>query len=277
MGPKTAIVAGGGVLPTLLGQRLEADGTEFLLAEMEGFAAENPNGWPLEPLIVERLALFLKRLKALQVTRVVFAGALARPALDPARIDPETVPLLARLVPALQSGDDALLREVVAVFEEAGFDVVGVDAICPDLVPAAGVLGAVQPTDHDKGDAARGVEILATLSPLDIGQGCVVAQGLCLAIETLPGTDAMLDWVADVAITRRPQAGGGRGVFYKAPKQGQDLRIDMPAIGPDTVARVARAGLAGIAFQAGGILLLDREATLTAADAAGLFLWARPA
>ncbi len=73
----------------------------------------------------------------------------------------------------------------------------------------------------------------------------------------------------------RPNATGARGVFYKAPKPGQDLRVDLPTLGPDSVAQAAAAGLAGIAWQAGGVIVLDRAATIAAADAAGLFLWAR--
>jgi len=103
-----------------------------------------------------------------------------------------------------------------------------------------------------------------------------VAQGLCLAVETLPGTDAMLDFVA-LHARLRPDPSGARGVFYKAPKLGQDRRIDLPALGPETIRRAAAAGLAGVAFEAGGVLLLDRAATIAAAEAAGLFLWARPA
>ncbi|MEH6775017.1 MAG: UDP-2,3-diacylglucosamine diphosphatase LpxI, partial [Cereibacter changlensis] len=88
-----------------------------------------------------------------------------------------------------------------------------------------------------------------------------------------PGTDAMLDWVAQTA--RRPNPQGAKGVFYKAPKPGQDRRIDLPALGVETVRRAAAAGLAGIVWQAGGVITLDRAAMLAEAEAHGLFLWSR--
>ncbi len=116
---------------------------------------------------------------------------------------------------------------------------------------------------------------MAGLGHLDIGQGAVVAQGLCLAVETLPGTEAMLDFVA-AHPNLRPNPDGAQGVFYKAPKPGQDRRIDLPTLGPDSVAQAMRAGLAGIAWQAGGVIVLDRAETVAAAREAGLFLWARP-
>lgn len=273
--PATALIAGTGALPVLLAQRLEAEGQPFLLAEMEGHPAEARPGWRVEQFCVEQLALLFDLLRAADVTRVVFAGAVARPRIDPTRIDPKTAQFLPRLLGAFQQGDDALLRTVIALFEEAGFEVVGAEAIAPELVPGEGVLTAAQPSDADRQDAARAAEIVAALGALDVGQGAVVAQGLCLAVETLPGTDAMLQWVADVAGARRPDAQGARGVFYKAPKPGQERRVDLPAIGPGTIAAAARAGLAGVVIEAGGVMVLDRAATLAEAERAGLFLWAR--
>lgn len=108
-----------------------------------------------------------------------------------------------------------------------------------------------------------------------MGQGVVVAQGQCLAIETLPGTAAMLDFAARHA-GLRPNPNGAKGVFWKAPKPGQDMRIDLPTLGPDSLTQAAAAGLAGIAWQAGGVILLDRDEAVRRAEAAGLFLWAMP-
>ena len=123
--------------------------------------------------------------------------------------------------------------------------------------------------------AARAAAIVGAIGGLDIGQGAVVAQGLCLAVETLPGTDAMLDFAALHAARLRPDPKGGRGLLYKAPKPGQDRRIDLPTLGLRSVEKAAAAGLAGIAWEAGGVILLDRERMVDAAGEAGLFLWAR--
>ena len=101
-----------------------------------------------------------------------------------------------------------------------------------------------------------------------------MAQGLCLALETLPGTQAMLAFAA-AHQGLRPDPNGARGVFFKAPKPGQDRRIDLPTVGPDTVAQAEAARLSGIGWRAGGTVLLDRPATIAAAQAAGLFLWSR--
>ncbi|MDF3606088.1 LpxI family protein [Paracoccus sp. DMF-8] len=115
---------------------------------------------------------------------------------------------------------------------------------------------------------------MSELGRLDIGQGAIVAQGLCMAVESLPGTQAMLEFMRDHR-DLRPNPNGSKGVLFKAPKPAQDRRIDLPTIGPDTVRQAVEADLAGIAWEAGGVILLERERAIQDAQAAGLFLWAR--
>lgn len=272
----TAIVAGNGVLPHLLGKAMQASGEGFLVAQAAGTEPPLEESWRRETFHVERLAVFLEHLADLGVGRVVFAGATRRTALDPSLVDPKTATWLPRLVTQFQKGDDSFLRTVIALFEEAGFTVVGAHDVAPDLLAPAGVLTKAQPDDVARGDAARAATLAGLLGQQDVGQGAVVAEGQCLALETLPGTDAMLQFVAQVRAAR-PDFGPGGGVFYKAPKPNQDRRIDLPAIGPSTVEGCVRAGLRGIVYEPGGVLLLDREKLLHAADAAGMFLWGREA
>ena len=262
-----ALIAGTGALPALLA----AAAPGWRICEMEGFPAAVPGAEPLR-FRVERLVPFLDALLDAGVKQVCFAGAMQRPRLEPEFFDARTASLVPRLVGALQAGDDATLRAVIDLFEDWGFEVVGADTLAPDLVPGEGLLCG-DPGARDEADATRAAEIVAALGAVDVGQGAVVAEGLCLATEALPGTDAMLDFAAAhrARLIRSPKS----GVFFKAPKPGQDRRIDLPAIGPQTVAKAAAAGLAGIVFEAGGVLLLDRAATIAAAEETGLFLWGR--
>jgi hypothetical protein len=266
---RLALIAGTGALPRLLAEAMDEP---FLIAEMQGFASELSGREPVR-FRIERLAPFLDHLLDVGVGRVVLAGAMRRPQIEPELFDARTATLVPRLVAAMQAGDDAMLRAVIGIFEDWGFEVVGAGQVAPDLVPGPGVLTGTVGA-QDEADAARAAAIVAALGAADLGQGAVVVQGLCLAVETLPGTDAMLDFAARHG-GLRPDPAGGRGVVYKAPKPGQDLRVDQPVIGPETVACAAAGGLAGIAWEAGGILLLDRAATIAAAEASGLFLWAR--
>ncbi len=269
----TAIIAGTGALPRLVADELTAAGTPPVIAGVHGYAIEGLTAdVEFRP---ERLMPFIRTLQDRGVGQLVFAGAVQRPRLDPAMFDPETAALVPRILAAMQQGDDGLLRGVIGFFEEAGLPVVGVEAVAPGLLPGEGVLGALSPGRSDERDAARAAQIVAALGALDVGQGAVVAQGLCLALESLPGTDAMLRFVAgiDPALRRDPKQ--GRGVLYKAPKPGQDRRIDLPTLGPQTVVAAAEAGLGGIVFEAGGVQILHRAETVAEADRHGLFLWGR--
>lgn len=267
---KTAVIAGQGALAPAVIKALRAAGEDPLVAAPEGYA---PDGVAALPFRLERLVPFLDHLRDEGVTRVSFAGAVRRPALNPELFDPQTATLVPRIVTAMRSGDDAALRTVLEIFEEWGLAIAATPDIVPDLVPGPGLLCGA-PSEADRADAARGRAIVEGLGGLDLGQGAVVAQGLCLAVETLPGTQAMLEFAARHQHLR-PDPGGAKGVFYKAPKPEQDRRIDLPALGPDTVAQAARAGLAGIAWEAGGVILLDRARMIADAQSAGIFLWAR--
>ncbi len=256
------LIVGEGRLPQILAARFP----EALVLGLEGFA-----GVGAETFRMETLGTLLAGLPRRGVQRVCFAGAIRRPAIDPSRIDAATAPLVPRLEAAMAGGDDAALRAVVALFEERGLAVVGPADLAPELLAGAGRLGRVAPDPAAEADMRRADAVLRAMDPLDLGQGCVVAAQQVLAIEALPGTDWML---ASVAALRRegPPVPGG-GVLMKRPKAGQDRRVDLPVIGPGTVGAARDAGLAGLAVAAGGVLVLDRQETVAAADAAGLFLW----
>lgn len=256
-----AIIAGRGVLPELL---LEAGAAHLVCFAGVEVAVEGATS-VIEARFEELGKLFFD-LSVAGVRDVVFAGGMTRPELDPGRLDATTKALMPRLAAAMGQGDDALLRDVLALFEERGFRIIGPDALRPDLVAQPGCLAG---NPLPEGDIARARAVLEALGPLDVGQGAVAAQGQVLGVETLQGTDAMLRFVAGTV----PNSGG---VLVKRPKPGQDLRVDMPAIGPDTVRNAAAAGLSGIEIAAGAVLLLDRVAVLRACDETGLSLWAAP-
>ena len=266
-----ALIAGAGALPAALAAALP---DRPFVAALEGFSPEGLS--PDLTFRIERLFPFFAALHGAGVRRVAFAGAVRRPRLDPALFDAQTAQIVPRLMHALAQGDDATLREVLALFEEEGFAICGAAEIAPALVPAEGLL-AGQITARDQADAARAAAIAEALGRVDVGQACVVAQGICLAAESIAGTDAMLAQVAALPEGLKPPAAAGRGLLYKAPKPLQDRRIDLPALGPATVEAAARAGLGGIAWEAGGVLALDLPAMQEAAARHGLFLWSRAA
>ncbi len=266
----TALVAGRGGLPAAV---FRAMADKPLVAAIEGFS---PEGLAVDlPFHVERLMLFLRALQDRGVVKVVFAGAVNRPRLDPALLDPETATMLPRLMQAMAAGDDATLRAVIDIFTEGGFTIAGVGDVAPALIPGPGLL-AGSLTERDQADATRAASIVAALGAVDVGQGAVVAQGLCLGVEALPGTDALLATIAMLPAALRPDPVRGRGLLYKAAKPGQDRRIDLPTLGADTLRAAHAAGLGGIAFEAGAVICLDLPDMQRLAAELDLFLWARP-
>ena len=266
---RLAILAGQGALP----QMIAAERPQALFVHFDGVSVELPANDTLAASY-ERFGEMFAGLQAAGITEVVFAGGLARPALNPANFDARMQQLAPGFMAAMSGGDDGLLRAVISAFEGEGFAVRGAHEVLPALTAAPGLLAGPGPSDADMRDAGRARAILQALGPLDVGQGVVVADGQALGVETAQGTDAMLGFVAQTPQKLRQRE---RGVLVKAPKPGQDLRIDMPAIGPETIAAAAKAGLAGIVISAGDVLLIERAETLAAAGAAGLFLLAEPA
>lgn len=292
------LIAGQGRLPEILC-------AAYPEARVVGPEGDAPAG--VETFRLEVLGSFLSELAASGVRRVCLVGAIRRPVVDLSQIDEATQPLVPRIVAALGKGDAGALRVLVELIEEAGMEVVGAAELCPELLPPSGVLGTRDPTERDTRDVERALSVLSTTGPADIGQGCVVAGGQVLAVETLPGTDWMLASVAAMRRHVQPAGparemnlksqtlealglGGGAGtdpdpapeslwaptpaggVLAKAPKPDQDLRVDMPTIGPDTVRRAAAAGLSGIAVASDGVIVLDRDEVARAADSAGLWV-----
>lgn len=258
-----ALIAGRGRLPSLLHRAL---GPSPLVAAMDGFP---PDDLSVDiPFRIETLGSFLADLAARGVTEVCFAGGVNRPPLDPARVDAATLPLVPRMVTALQSGDDAALRTVLAFFEEAGLTIRAAHDLLPELLPEPGSLAGRKLSRDDDEEAIRAAAAVVAMGAADIGQACVVHRGQVLAVEASFGTDWMLQ-----SLAHRPDGRGG--ILFKAPKPGQDRRIDLPAIGPGTVDLAAEAGLDGIVVEAGGVMVLDRTETVARAEARGVYLWVR--
>lgn len=263
---RLALIAGAGALPAAL---VAALAERPYVCALDGFAPEGLT--PDLTFRIERLVPFLRHLSDQGVTAVTFAGAVRRPRLDPSLFDAATAQLVPQLMAAFAGGDDATLRAIITLFEEMGLAVEGIETLAPALLPQAGVLAGTLPQEAEA-DAARAETVVAALGAADVGQGAVVAGGLCLAVEALPGTDIMLAQVAALPDPLRPMR---KGLFYKAAKPGQDRRVDLPTLGPATVQAVARAGLAGIAFQAGSVICLDLPRMQALAEETGLYLWAR--
>ncbi|MCQ8240279.1 LpxI family protein [Rhizosaccharibacter radicis] len=262
------ILAGGGPLPGQVAAAAARAGREVFIVGFQDFAEPAVIGpWPHEMIRLAAAGRILSALRAHHCREIVLIGPVKRPSLRDIRPDAEGARILARIGRALFSGDDGLLAALVRVFGEEGFVVRGAHEFLRDATGRPGILGRHAPDEGALADIRLGVRVVRALGRLDVGQGCVVQDGLVLAVEALEGTDRMLERAGTLRQT------GAGGVLVKLCKPAQERRADMPTIGPDTVTAASAAGLRGIAFEAGGTLFTDPVRVQATADAAGLFLF----
>ncbi len=269
---KIGIIMGGGALPLRLAEACESRGRPYVAIRLAGFAdaeAEELEGYDLHLGEAGKLARILKETECDAVT---LAGIVPRPDFSQLKLDWRAAAVLPRLIAAAARGDGAILEVIVDAFEAEGYKVVGADEVAGDLAVPAGPLGAHAPSEADMADIRKAAGLVSAIGPYDVGQAAVVSGGLVLAVEAAEGTDGML---ARCAMLPEPVRGGAgrRGVLVKRPKPGQELRVDLPTIGVQTIEGAAAAGLAGVAVEAGRSLLMESDATVAAADAAGLFIY----
>lgn len=260
MAGRLALIAGRGGLP---GAIAAAVAHRPLVCALEGSPPDTLR--PDRIIQLEKLGGFVKWLKRQGVSELCLCGGVSRPPLRWWRLDGATLALVPRIRRALARGDDGALRIALDLFEQEGFRVLGAHEVAPQLLMPPRTLGT--PFDDAGELAALGDHVSAAQGRADLGQSSVLRGGRVVAREDARGTDAMLAGL--------PAGPGRDGILYKAPKPGQDRRADLPTIGPDTVSGAARAGLAGIVIEAGGVIVLDQPGVTDRLAETGLFLWSR--
>lgn len=270
MGGKLCILAGGGRLPLDVADSARQRGIDVHIAGITGAADETITRYPHTWVNFGQIGRMLHVIESEGDRRVVIAGAVRRPVLKELRPDlglVRALPAALRLVTA--GGDDALLTRCIRFFEGHGITVHGIEAVAPELLFNDGVLGVEAEADAVTNDATIGFGVIQALAPFDVGQAVAVRDRKVVAIEGVEGTDAMLERVA--GHQSRPANGNGathrHGVLVKAPKPGQELRVDRPTIGPRTIGYVSAAGLGAIVVPPSAVIVLDRGETATTARA----------
>jgi DUF1009 family protein len=270
---KLGLIAGGGGLPVALAEQCRRAGRPLFIVRLKGFADPALVAYPGEEAALGELGRWFQLLRAAGCEAVCLAGQVSRPDFSALKLDWRGLKALPGAIAAAGKGDDALLRFLVAEFEQEGFVVEGAHQVAADLTLPQGPLGAVAPKPADLDDMAKGFMVAGEIGRLDIGQGVVVRRGLVLAVEAQEGTDAMLARCAGLPAALRGDGADPGGVLVKRAKPNQEQRVDLPTIGVATVHGAARAGLAGVVGEAGRTLVVDRAAVIDAADKLGLFVY----
>lgn len=262
-----AIIAGKGVLPQRIAEACRKRGEPFYVLAFRGetdesFLSTVEHRYIRHGAVGETLSFLREK----GVGRIVLAGRIERPGLRDLSPDAKGAQLLGRLGKAVFAGDNKILSTITGFLEEEGFALVGAEELLEEGAAPSGVLGAVQPDAQAEEDICLGVRVAKSVGALDIGQAVIVQHGYVLGVEAVEGTDALITRCAGLKITE------SGGVLVKVAKPQQDERVDLPAIGVETVRNIAAAGFVGIAVEAGHALIIDRAAVTAEADKLGVFV-----
>jgi hypothetical protein len=273
---KLGLIAGGGSLPASLAAHCQSAGRPLFVIRLKGISDPQMAAFPGADAGIGELGKAIALFRRAGCEAVCMAGQVSRPDFRHLKPDARGLLALPGVIKAARAGDDGLLTFLVREFEKEGFAVEGAHQVMQALTLPDGPLGALSPDAAQMEDALRALDIARQIGRLDIGQAAVCCDGLVLAVEAQEGTEAMIGRVSQLPQAIRGGPAARRGVLAKACKPQQDIRVDLPVIGPDTVRAVAQAGLSGIVGEAGRLLVLDRAATGALADALGVFVFGVP-
>lgn len=272
---RLGVIAGGGDLPKHVVEASKLDGHDLTIITLDGFAdASAYEG--ATPMRVAEFGKIVKTFKAAKSTHLCFAGIVSRPDFKALKPDLRGMLHMGGAIKAAKRGDDSLIRYLLSLFEKEGFVIVPPQDLCQSLLLPEGVLGAVKIDKAHSEDIRKACEIALKIGALDIGQGAVVARGVVLAVEAQEGTDLMLERLESLPQNIKGTANNRSGVLAKMLKPGQDTRVDLPTIGPITIKKAAKAGLAGIVAEGGRAFILDRQKVIELADESGIFVAGLP-
>jgi DUF1009 family protein len=266
------VICGGGAFPSAVAKALEDQGRPFHLFLLRGYADASLERYPHEWVKLGALATFVGSSRRLGAKEIVLIGSAVRPRLSQIGFDWRSALILPRLAKLFLGGDNTLLSGIAKIFEENGLTLRGAHEIVPELLVPEGLATAVRPTEQEQGDIKIGRDLLHAIDVFDVGQAVIVAGKRIVAIEGAEGTAGLLERVAEMRRNGRLRLREREGVLVKVPKPSQDRRVDLPAIGIDTITQAKAAGLAGIAVEAAGALILDAQKFVEEADRAGIFV-----
>ncbi len=268
-----AIIAGNGTLPVELANELQSSGKKIYILGISGEAESIIERFDHDYFHFGQVSRMFKLLRSRNVRDVTLVGGVARrPALSEMKFDLGAFIALPQALSWMLSGDNAVLVGVINKFKEEGFIVRGAHELVPELLVRGGANTKNKPSASDLERIKLGFDVARALGQYDVGQAVVVVEKRIVALEGVEGTDAMLERVAKLrAGGRLPKKKGG--VLVKCVKPGQDLRADLPSIGPNSIEKVVEAGLTGIGVEANLTLMISRDETLSRASKSGVFIY----
>lgn len=267
---RLGLVAGSGDLPISILKECEKSNIKPFVIVLKDFAKESDykeyNHRLLKFGDVGKAISFFRKNK---VKYIVFAGAVKKPDLKTIWPDLKGFFLLMQLLKCKIFGDDTILQTAIKFLEKEGFEILPVDKIVKDIKISHGIAGNIQlPNEDYMTDIELGVKVLKQIGDLDIGQSIIIQNGIVMGIECIEGTEKLIGRCGQLKYTT-----GRKPILVKIKKTKQTRKIDLPAIGEDTITQLKQAGFAGVAIDYENGLVINREATINLANKNKIFIY----
>ncbi len=264
---KLGIIAGGGELPMQVIEACKQEGRDFFVIAFENITnLKKLSSIPHEVVNLGAAGKIIQKFKQENINEVLLAGGVGRPAFSKLQLDFTGLKLIARLMRLPSHGDDKVFSAIIKFLEGYGFKIVGADKILSALLIGKETIGEIEPDDIAENDIEIGMKAALKIGELDIGQAVIIQQGNILGVEGAEGTDRLVSRCTDL------QTEGLGGVLVKMKKPSQDRRVDLPSIGVHTIENIHASGLRGVAVEAGGSLVINRQKVIKRANELGIFV-----
>ena len=269
---RIAVISGEGNLPNQIIKELILNNIDPIAFFPKNFNLSLPNNVKKIAFDLYNLENLIYALKSRAVKYLIFAGKITRYNDFDTSNNLKSIDLMKDYKIDLQNTDDKLLRSVGYFFEKHGFEILSIQNILPNFFLEKGIPSNRKPSIQDRKDIEKAINIHNLMSEADIGQSLVVVNGLCIGLETLPGTDAMIEFVKNFKIKNNFFKKLSGGILFKCLKKNQDVRFDFPVIGENTLLNIKRAELNGLALVENKLITLNKDKLIKIANKLDLFI-----
>lgn len=261
------IIAGSGMLPATIADLYLKQGGNVYIAALEGETdILYITQYQYKQFSTGSVGMILEYFTKNHVKEIIVIGGITRPDVKAVKVDKLGSILIAKILKSKFLGDDNLLKIISDFIESKGFKVISPTSLLKLGVYAKSYLSNKLPSKQDEIDITLGMQVMTSLSDFDIGQSIIAVDGYVLGIEAAEGTDAL---IRRCAFLRRTERGG---VLVKMAKITQDMRLDLPTVGPDTIFYLAKHGYNGLAIQKSGVIIVKPLKTLALLNEYDLFI-----
>lgn len=260
------IIAGRGDLPILLANECSKNKLEHcVIAIDDSIKLDSFISSKIELIKIGNVGKIISLLKKNKAKQIILAGGLTKPNFKELEVDLEGGKLLATILKHKFLGDDNLLKIVANYLEDKGLKVMSATDLIPSLTSSKANLTNAKPSSSEQDDIAIGIEAAKLHGKKDLGQAVIARDKIVVGCENKKGTDKLIEKFA-------LDQGNKTGILVKVAKPQQDLRLDMPTIGPETVLNIAKNNYSGIAIEAGKVIILHKEKVIDIANQYGIFI-----